>query len=545
MSVSRTPTVRVHGVEPLRQVYQADGSTPTGPLRAGQAAVRSDSGDEGNDGNRRSSAAVFAADEIKLVARCRSSSADREFPGLFELAAIVPSRGRLTTHRSDVPAHAAVRRTSLAVCRRTEAAQYARITLIPMAITEVPEYAHLSDEDLEAFAAELEAIRCDIEVSRGTKDRAYIVRAIAFQRCLEIAARLVIATSRGKRGWAVGTAALAAAKCIENMELGHNISHGQWDWMNDPEIHSSTWEWDMAGLSAQWQHSHNYRHHVFANVVGIDDDLGFGIMRVTRDDAWQPGALAQPLRAVLLALLFEWGVALHCLYAVQERESTDAGKSAHAKALRRKIARQVGKDYVLFPALSRGRWRRTLGANVVANGLRNAWAYLVIVCGHFTDGAEKFTESVLDGETKAEWYLRQMLGTANFNAGPVMAFMSGNLCYQIEHHLFPDLPSNRYPEIAAQVRALCVAYDLPYTTGPLVRQYLLTVRTICKLALPDRFLSASSDDAPETASENRFRITGEAVTRSLAGRDAKRRGLSTAILARNNSRERRIRPAHR
>jgi fatty acid desaturase len=100
-----------------------------------------------------------------------------------------------------------------------------------------------------------------------------------------------------------------------------------------------------------------------------------------------------------------------------------------------------------------------------------------------------------------------MLGSANFDAGPVMAFMSGNLCYQIEHHLFPDLPSNRYAEIATRVRALCAAYDLPYTTGHLVRQYLLTVRTVFKLALPDRFLSATADDAPEPFAENKFRQT--------------------------------------
>ena len=401
-----------------------------------------------------------------------------------------------------------------------------------MAITEVAEYAHLSDEDLEAFAASLEAIRCDIELSRCAQDREYILRAIAFQRWFEIAARLAIAASKGKLGWAVGTVALAAAKCIENMELGHNISHGQWDWMNDPEIHSSTWEWDMAGLSSQWQHSHNYRHHVFNNVVGVDDDLGFGVLRVTRDEKWRPTTLMQPLRAVLLAAAFEWGVALHGLYAVQDRETTDAGRSAHTKALVGKMARQAGKDYVLFPAMSWRRWRRTLGANVVANGLRNAWAYLIIVCGHFADGAEKFTASVLEDETKPEWYLRQMLGTANFHAGPVLAFMSGNLCYQIEHHLYPDLPSNRYPEIAERVRALCVAYDLPYTTGPLIRQYLLTVRTICKLALPDRFLSATPDDAPETASENRFRNT--AGRRHLSVEDGKRRGLATAMLARSN-----------
>ena len=398
-----------------------------------------------------------------------------------------------------------------------------------MAITKVAEYAHLSGEDLEAFAADLEAIRRDIEASRGAKDRAYILRAIALQRYLEIAARLTIANSRGKLGWAFGTVALAAAKCIENMELGHNISHGQWDWMNDPEIHSSTWEWDMAGLMSQWRHSHNYRHHVFANIVGVDDDLGFGIMRVTRDEKWRPSDLVQPLRSVLLALAFEWGVALHGLYSVQERETTAAGKSAHTKALRRKVARQVGKDYVLFPALSRRRWRRTLGANVVANGLRNVWAYLVIICGHFADGAEKFTPSVLEDETKSEWYLRQMLGTTNFHAGPVLAFMSGNLCYQIEHHLFPDLPSNRYREIAERVRTLCVVYDLPYTTAPLVVQYLLTMRTICKLALPDWLLFATSDDAPETASENGFRNAARRARLSDGVEDVKHRGLATAI----------------
>ncbi|MDT5219072.1 MAG: NADPH-dependent stearoyl-CoA 9-desaturase [Mycobacterium sp.] len=404
-----------------------------------------------------------------------------------------------------------------------------------MAITDVPEYAHLSGADIEALAAELEAIRRDIEVSRGAKDRTYIKRAIAFQRCSEIVARLTIARTNGKLGWAVGTAGLAAAKCIENMELGHNISHGQWDWMNDPEIHSTTWEWDMAGLTSQWQYSHNYRHHVFSNVVGVDDDLGFGVMRVTRDQEWSPGTLLQPLWALLLALGFEWGVALHGLYAVQSRETPDAAlKAANKSAVIAKMVRQASKDYVIFPALSRRRWRRTLGANVVANGLRSVWACAVIICGHFTDGAEKFTPSVLENETKPEWYLRQMLGAANFDAGPILRFMCGNLCYQIEHHLFPDLPHNRLPEIAERVRALFVTYDLPYTTGSFHRQYFLTVRTICKLALPNQWLSATSDNAPETASEHKFRNVAKRSASSALGHGVRRRGLATAILARGN-----------
>jgi len=398
-----------------------------------------------------------------------------------------------------------------------------------MAITDVAEYAHLSDADLEALGVELDAIRRDIEGSRGEKDSAYIRRTIAFQRFLDIAARLVIAGTRGKVGWALGTTALTIAKSIENMELGHNIGHGQWDWMNDPEIHSSTWEWDMAGVSSQWRYSHNYRHHMFTNVIGVDDDLGFGVLRVTRDQKWQRSNLFQPLRNVLLAIMFEWGIAAHGLHSEHERATTDAEKSAVTHALIRKMARQAGKDYVFLPALSLRRWRRTLTANVAANLLRNVWAYIVIACGHFADGAEKFTPAALEGETKPEWYLRQMLGTANFDAGPIMAFLSGNLCYQIEHHLFPDLPSNRYAEIAQRVRGVCATYDLPYTTGPLVRQYLLTFRTISKLALPDRFLTATSDDAPETASENRFRNVDAPHVSGDGTGDRRRRGLVTAI----------------
>jgi fatty acid desaturase len=178
------------------------------------------------------------------------------------------------------------------------------------------------------------------------------------------------------------------------------------------------------------------------------------------------------------------------------------------------------------PALSGRRWRRTLGANATANLLRNVWTNVVILCGHFPDGAEKFTEAVLEDETSSEWYLRQMMGAANVDAGPLLAFSTGNLCYQIEHHLFPDLPSNRYREIAARVRALCDKYDLPYTSGSLLRQYFLTLRTIHKLALPDGFLRATSDDAPETASERKFWAgTGSGPT-ATAGQ---RSGLRTAL----------------
>ena len=329
-----------------------------------------------------------------------------------------------------------------------------------MAITDVAEYAHLSAADVEALAVELDAIRLDIEDSLGTNDRAYIQRTIAVQRCLDLVARLVIGASRSRTGWALGTLALAAAKSIENMELGHNIGHGQWDWMNDPEIHSTTWEWDMAGLSSQWRYSHNYRHHMFTNVVGVDDDLGYGVLRVTRDQQWKPSNLLQPLRHLLLAVIFEWGIALHGLYSEQER----AGLTPKNPLTPEPAPQNRPPGRQRLPALPRTR-RAALAARPIRKHTRqpaaNLWAYAVICCGHFVDGAEKFTPETLEGETKAQWYLRQMLGSANFRAGPMMAFMSGNLCYQIEHHLYPDLPSNRYAEIAERVQEVCANTTCP------------------------------------------------------------------------------------
>jgi linoleoyl-CoA desaturase len=401
-----------------------------------------------------------------------------------------------------------------------------------MAISDIKEYAHLTPEDVEELGRELDAIRADIEESRGEKDARYIRRTIQLQRGLAAAGRIALFASKNKLAWTAGTGMLATAKIIENMELGHNITHGQWDWMNDPEIHSTEWEWDTTSPTVHWKKSHNYIHHKYTNIVGLDDDIGYGIMRLTRDQRWEKWMIGNPIYNVLLGTLFEWGVALHGVETTKWRAGEKSMEEVRKdlKIIGKKVGKQVGKDYIVFPALTGPAWKHTLGANAVANLIRNYWSYMVIFCGHFPDGAEKFTREEYETETQAEWYLRQMLGSANFKAGPVMAFMSGNLCYQIEHHMFPDLPSNRYAEISERVRALCDKYDLPYTTGPLLRQYGQSFWTILKLALPNRFLKGTPDDAPETNSELKFRIRGG--MRDTFGIDpetGRRRGLRTAV----------------
>ncbi|WP_028474194.1 fatty acid desaturase family protein [Nocardioides alkalitolerans] len=373
-----------------------------------------------------------------------------------------------------------------------------------MAIADVKEYTHLSAEQVEELGAKLDAVRARVEASRNAADAAYIHRMIKLQRGLAFGARVaMLAGSYApkerklfRRGAMVtGSAMLGAAKILENMEIGHNVMHGQWDWMNDPEIHSSTWEWDTAQPAEQWKHSHNYVHHQFTNVLGFDNDIGYGILRMAREQKWSPVNLGQPVYNALLATLFQWGVALHDLdiERIRKLEKDPKEMKRQLRQILRKGRNQVLKDYVVYPALSGPGWKQTLQANVVSNLTRNVWSYVIIFCGHFPDGALHFTEEEVEDETRAEWYLRQMLGSANFEGGRALHIASGSLGYQIEHHLFPDLPSNRYPEISVDVKRLCAEYGIPYTIGPLYKQYGQALRTITLLSLPNSWTDHASE----------------------------------------------------
>jgi len=349
--------------------------------------------------------------------------------------------------------------------------------------------AHLSAAQVEALGRELDALRQEVLDSRGSADAAYIRRVIAVQRGLELGSRAVLLFSVFPPAWLLGTAGLSVAKIIENMELGHNIMHGQWDWMRDPKIHSSVYEWDHASPSAQWKRSHNEIHHTFTNVLGRDNDLGYGIMRVDEDQRWRPSNLGQPLWNLVNALIFEYGIAAYDLELgkqLQGRGDREVFRRDGRQVLV-KIGRQMRKDYLVHPLLSGPSVLHTLAANVVANLVRNVWTHSVIMCGHFPEGVETFAKDSIDGETRGEWYLRQMIGSANIEGSRAVHLMIGNLSHQIEHHCFPDLPSNRYAEIAPRMREITARYGLSYTTGTLPAQVASAWKQVVRLSLPNDF----------------------------------------------------------
>ena len=412
-----------------------------------------------------------------------------------------------------------------------------------MSTTEIQSpLAHLTREQIDALEREFNAIHDEVFSELGDRDRRYIQGMIEMHRRLGVMGRSFLLASSFKPAWVAGTATLSLAKILENMEIGHNVLHGQWDWMNDPQIHSSTWDWDTASTSEAWKHSHNYIHHTYTNIRGKDKDLGYEIMRIDPHQRWHPVYLLQPLYNLVLMAFFEWGVALHDLdlEAIRSGEKSKKQLLGELKGIWGKARLQITKDYIAWPlisglanaavagavaarrprtrrerlrsrargALARGRrrggrggeliggvaaralesgrqsFKATLWANFTANIIRNLWAHAIIFCGHFPDQTYTFSQEEVEGETRGAWYVRQLVGAANIEGSPLFHVISGNLGYQVEHHLFPDMPSTRYGEIAPRVKEICERYDLPYNSGPFLQQLGMVHRTILRLAFP-------------------------------------------------------------
>lgn len=346
----------------------------------------------------------------------------------------------------------------------------------------------LTPEQADAFGAELDAIRERVVADLGERDTTYIRKVIKAQRTLEVGGRALLFGGILPPFWLAGTAMLGIAKILDNMEIGHNIMHGQYDWTGDPALSSKTFEWDNACPSDQWRHSHNYMHHTYTNIVDMDRDIGYGVLRMSEDQRWSPYYLGNPVYAFLLMVLFQYGVALHEVETerIRSGEISVADKRDILRGIWQKTKKQTLKDYVAFPLLAGPFAPWVFTGNMTANLMRNVWSYMIIFCGHFPEGTQEFSIEETKSESRGQWYFRQLLGSANLTGGKWFHILSGNLSFQIEHHLFPDIPAHRHAEISVEVREICERYGLPYNSGPLYKQFGTVVKKILRLALPDR-----------------------------------------------------------
>ncbi|MEQ3639683.1 MAG: acyl-CoA desaturase [Alteromonas sp.] len=350
--------------------------------------------------------------------------------------------------------------------------------------TKIPDYTKL--------AIQLDAVKTDVKSKIGSEDAAYIRRVILAQRACEWTGRILLMLGFIQPLlWVVGVLSLATAKILDNMEIGHNVMHGQYDWMNDKHINSKAYEWDIACDGSSWNRVHNYEHHTYTNIIGKDRDFGYGLLRLSNDFRWRVKNLWQFITYVMLSVMFQWGVSYHEMAAERvffgKKKDNRKNQLSHAELKRRffsKGARQLVKDYVLFPLLAGPFFLYVFTGNLVANLLRNLWTSTIIFCGHFTGDVQTFSAEDCVDETQGQWYYRQGLGSSNIKGGKLFHVLTGHLSFQIEHHLFPDIPARRYKEMAPQVQAIFKEHGMHYNTGGFFKQYASVLKRIVRYSFP-------------------------------------------------------------
>ncbi|WP_420007253.1 fatty acid desaturase family protein, partial [Acinetobacter baumannii] len=216
--------------------------------------------------------------------------------------------------------------------------------------------AHLTPEQIEEFGRRVEQIRQDVMQSLGEQDTKYIYKVRNFVRYTEIASRgMLMFGGWIPPVWLLGTGLLCISKIVENMELGHNVMHGQFDWLNEPSLNGNTYDWDTIASGDDWRETHNYVHHTYTNIVGKDHDVGYGILRVSDQQKWEPRHLFNIPLALQLMFFFEWYVGvqnLHLEEALVYKTKSWKQVWEDAAKVRKKATRQVLKDYVFFPVIS-------------------------------------------------------------------------------------------------------------------------------------------------------------------------------------------------
>ena len=283
--------------------------------------------------------------------------------------------------------------------------------------------AHLTPEDIEQLGVELDAIRQDVLDSRGARDAAYIRKVIAPSAASSSAAARCCCSASSRRAWVLGTAGLSRRQDPRqhgDRPQRHARPVGLDARPEDPLHHLGVGQRLRRPSSGSTRH--NEMHHTYTNVVGKDNDLGYGIMRVDEDQPWTPSTSRQPLWNFINACFFEYGIAAYDLELGEPSIAKKRTEDPELPAPRQAGARQdpqaghqglrrppgaLGPDR-LVPADPRGQRDRQPGPQPVdplgdhvrplPRGRRDLRA-----------------SSSIEDETRGEWYLRQMLGSANIS----------------------------------------------------------------------------------------------------------------------------------
>ncbi|MFO0951911.1 MAG: fatty acid desaturase [Isosphaeraceae bacterium] len=348
--------------------------------------------------------------------------------------------------------------------------------------------------DYEAFARDVLALREELEAGLGPDDLAHLRK---IERWGRICSAVGYATA-----WPfpnpIAALLISQGQVVRWTMMMHHVGHKGYDRIPGvPPRYTSArfargWRRPVDFLDwlhpDAWSHEHNTLHHYHTGEIEDPDLVELNLDWLRR--APIPRLLKYPL-ILLGASTWKWHYymprTLRALHYARRRRAgqteTDPARM-HPAELRGLDPRNpwnplnaVGRDlwlrcllpfvlirFVLIPLLflPLGNWAAfsVLMTNLMAELFTNLYTFVIIVPNHAGDDLYRFNTTISD---RAEFYVRSVIGSVNYRTGgDLNDFLHGWLNYQIEHHVWPDLPLLKYQQAQPRLKAICDRHGVPY-----------------------------------------------------------------------------------
>ncbi|HEY6741013.1 MAG TPA: acyl-CoA desaturase [Lapillicoccus sp.] len=234
----------------------------------------------------------------------------------------------------------------------------------------------------------------------------------------------------------------------------------------------------VIGLSyGWWLHKHN-QHHRSPNQIDRDPDIASGAL------VFNPGT--PPPRA---SWLRRWRRHQgHLFFPLLLLE----GVNLHVAGLRTLLRRPELRFRRLETALIAVHFATYFAVLLLVMSPARSAAFLAVQLGTFglflgaAFAPNHKGMPIVPRDAKLDFLRRQVLMSRNIRGGWLVDLLMGGLNYQVEHHLFPNMPRDNLRLARPVVQAYCLERQIPYTETSLVGSYAIVIRYLTNVGLGQR-----------------------------------------------------------
>jgi fatty acid desaturase len=282
----------------------------------------------------------------------------------------------------------------------------------------------------------------------------------------------------GDTWWQLAVAAFLALVFGQVALAAHDLAHRQVFRRGRP---SETWGRLFGnlgiGMSYGWWMNKHTRHHANPNHEELDPDVAPDILVWSTEQARGSRGLARLIGGHQALLFFPLltleGFNLHVASVRALRSPSMKDRLLEGTLLFLHLA---GYLSALFLVLSPGKAVAFLAVHQCLFGV-----YLGCTFAPNHKGMPTFS-----GDERPDFLRRQVLTSRNVRGGRFTDIMLGGLNYQIEHHLFPSMPTPHLRRARIIVRAYCAEIGVPYHETGLIQSYREALAHLHRVGEPIR-----------------------------------------------------------